>query len=214
MRYYGAIATGDPTFPAPFFASASLVVLVLSLVPSYYEIGIKVAHVLDKAGGIVTALTTIAMAIFTFTLKRATDKLSDAGKRQIGIAAQMAELARQQVAIAGSQTDIQIKQHAVGKKVGFSLVERLEFRVARSSFSGGSTMARHLFFAITLIGTGMLLNSPAEAVTDARCEDQAANCVGRCANPTGGANQNKCMRSCDRLVTRCLIRADNTARRW
>ena len=29
-------------------------------------------------------------------------------------------------------------------------------------------MARHLFFAITLIGIGVLLNSPAEAVTDAR----------------------------------------------
>ena len=53
-------------------------------------------------------------------------------------------------------------------------------------------MARHLFFAITLIGLGVLLNSPAEAVIDAaRCEDQAANCVGRCANPSGGANQNK-----------------------
>jgi hypothetical protein len=69
-------------------------------------------------------------------------------------------------------------------------------------------MARHLFFAITLIGTGVLLNSPAEAVTAARCEDQAANCVGRCANPAGGANQNKCMRDCDRLVTRCVIRAN------
>jgi hypothetical protein len=41
------------------------------------------------------------MAIFTLALKRATDKLSDAGKRQIGIAAQMAELARQQVANRG-----------------------------------------------------------------------------------------------------------------
>ena len=30
-------------------------------------------------------------------------------------------------------------------------------------FSGGSTMTRHLFFAISLIGTGALLNSPAEA---------------------------------------------------
>jgi hypothetical protein len=68
-------------------------------------------------------------------------------------------------------------------------------------------MARHLFFAITLIGIGVLLNSPAEAVTDAaRCEDQAANCVGRCANPGGGTNDNKCMRSCDRQVSRCLIR--------
>ena len=61
-------------------------------------------------------------------------------------------------------------------------------------------MARHLFFAITLIGTGVLLNSPAEAVTAARCEDQAANCQGRCANPAGGANQNKCVSYCDRAV--------------
>jgi hypothetical protein len=75
-------------------------------------------------------------------------------------------------------------------------------------------MARHLFFAITLIGTGVLLNSAAEAVTAFRCEDQASNCVGRCANPAGGANQNKCMSSCDRQVTRCLIRAHDAARRW
>ena len=76
-------------------------------------------------------------------------------------------------------------------------------------------MARHLFFAITFIGIGVLLNSPAEAVTDAaRCEDQAANCVGRCANPAGGANENKCMRYCDRQVTRCMIRAHGAARRW
>ena len=77
-------------------------------------------------------------------------------------------------------------------------------------------MARHLFFAIALIGTGVLLYSPAEAVTAARCEDQAANCVGRCANFTGGGgdfrgHQNKCMVSCDRQVTTCLIRADD---RW
>ena len=44
-----------------------------------------------------------------------------------------------------------------------------------------------------------------------RCEDRAANCVGRCANFTGGAGdfrgqQNKCMVSCDRQVIRCLIR--------
>ena len=68
-------------------------------------------------------------------------------------------------------------------------------------------MARHLFFAITLIGAGVLLNSPAEAVTAARCEDQAANCIGRCANPGGGTNNNKCMSYCDRRVMRCLVRA-------
>ncbi len=69
-------------------------------------------------------------------------------------------------------------------------------------------MARHLFFAITIIGTGVLLNSPAEAVTDAaRCENQAANCMGGCANPGAGTNDNKCMSYCDRRVMRCLVRA-------
>jgi hypothetical protein len=76
-------------------------------------------------------------------------------------------------------------------------------------------MARHLFFAITLVGTGVLLNSPAEAVTAARCQDQSANCIGRCDNPGGGVNNNKCMRYCDRQVTSCLIRAyDEAQRDW
>ena len=66
-------------------------------------------------------------------------------------------------------------------------------------------MTRYLFFAITLISTGVL-HSPAEAAA-MQCEDRAANCVGRCANPTGGVNNNKCMRYCDQQVTRCLIRA-------
>jgi hypothetical protein len=74
-------------------------------------------------------------------------------------------------------------------------------------------MARHLFFAIALIiGTGVLLNSPAEAVTAARCGDQGANCRGRCANPTGGADQ--CVFLCDRQATSCMIRAYDEARRW
>jgi hypothetical protein len=69
-------------------------------------------------------------------------------------------------------------------------------------------MARHLFFAITLIGIGGLFNSPAEAVTDApHCENNASNCVGRCTNPGGGVYLNKCMSHCDRQVTRCLSRA-------
>jgi hypothetical protein len=78
-------------------------------------------------------------------------------------------------------------------------------------------MTRHLFFAITLIGP-VLLNSTADAVTTSasRCQDRAANCVGRCANFTGGGgdfrgHQNKCMVSCDRQVTTCMIRADE---RW
>ena len=76
-------------------------------------------------------------------------------------------------------------------------------------------MARYSFFAITLLGIGVLLNSPAKAQTDAaQCEDRAANCVGRCANPGGGTNQNKCMWHCDQQVTRCLIRVYDAPRRW
>ena len=73
-------------------------------------------------------------------------------------------------------------------------------------------MTLHLFFAITFIGTGALLISPAEAVAAARCGDQAANCVGRCADFTGGAgdyrgHQNKCMLHCDRRETACSANA-------
>jgi hypothetical protein len=72
-------------------------------------------------------------------------------------------------------------------------------------------MTRHIFFAITLIGTGLLLNAQAQAVTPLRCEDRAANCVGSCADVTGGAGdlggrQNKCMRTCEQQVIKCLIR--------
>jgi hypothetical protein len=76
-------------------------------------------------------------------------------------------------------------------------------------------MARHRFFAMTLIGIGVFLNSPADAVRDAaQCEDQAANCVGRCINPGSGTNNNKCMIYCERRVTICLIRAQDALRRW
>lgn len=80
-------------------------------------------------------------------------------------------------------------------------------------------MTRHIFYAITLIGTGMFLASSAEAVTAARCEDRGANCIGTCANYTGGAgdfrgHQNTCVRACDRQTSRCLIRAHISDERW
>jgi hypothetical protein len=76
-------------------------------------------------------------------------------------------------------------------------------------------MARYLFLAITFIGIGVVANSPAEAVMDAaRCQDRAANCVGRCANPAGGANNNRCMWYCDRRVTSCLARAHGGPWLW
>ena len=73
-------------------------------------------------------------------------------------------------------------------------------------------MIRHLFFAITLIGTGMLLNAQAEAMTSSRCEDRAQIASADVPTPrvgavTGEGIKNKCMLYCDRQVSRCLIRA-------
>ena len=74
-------------------------------------------------------------------------------------------------------------------------------------------MARHLFLAITLIGVAGLLNSPAQALWPLRCDDLAASCT-LCPNPYGGAfPSNKCVTSCDRRVTACMVRA-HQARRW
>ena len=47
-------------------------------------------------------------------------------------------------------------------------------------------MTRQLFLAITLIGTAMLLNSTAEAVTAPQCENRAANCMADAPTERGG----------------------------
>jgi len=47
-------------------------------------------------------------------------------------------------------------------------------------------MTRQLFFAITIIGTALLLNSPGEAQVWS-CEDNNANCFGRGTDKSGGA---------------------------
>jgi hypothetical protein len=76
-------------------------------------------------------------------------------------------------------------------------------------------MTRQLFFAIILSGTGMLLNSSAEAQVWS-CEDRAANCIGRCSDRAGGAgdwlgHQSKCLR-CDWRLIKCVRNA--TMRRY
>ena len=76
-------------------------------------------------------------------------------------------------------------------------------------------MTRQLFFAIVLLGTGIALNSPAEAQVWP-CEDRAANCIGRCSDRAGGAgdwkgHQSKCLR-CDWRLIKCVRNA--TLRRY
>ena len=75
-------------------------------------------------------------------------------------------------------------------------------------------MARHLFFAITLMGVVGVL-SPAEAALNGPiCENRASNCVGRCHNPGSGSNSSKCMWRCDQQVKLCLTRVHGEASRW
>lgn len=70
-------------------------------------------------------------------------------------------------------------------------------------------MTRQLFFAIALVGTGILLIAPAEAATRLQCEDRAVNCEARCTDVTGGAGDvyghlNTCHQSCAQRVSICL----------
>lgn len=71
-------------------------------------------------------------------------------------------------------------------------------------------MTRQLVFAMTLLGGGLLPNSPVEA-QQWRCEDQAANCLGRCVDRAGGAgdwggHQSRCLR-CDWRLIKCVRNA-------
>jgi hypothetical protein len=69
-------------------------------------------------------------------------------------------------------------------------------------------MTRHLLIATTVIATGLLLNSPAQAATPLQCEERAANCLGGCRDMAGGAgdwrgHHNKCVPACVRRLMRC-----------
>lgn len=71
-------------------------------------------------------------------------------------------------------------------------------------------MTRHLFFAIILLATGVFVSPPAQADPMMRCEDRAANCIGRCSDRAAGAgdwggHQNKCLPYCDRQRDRCVL---------
>ena len=86
-------------------------------------------------------------------------------------------------------------------------------------------MARHLLFAAALIGSALLVNSAAEAVTQMQCEERMANCNGGCRDTTGGAGDvrghpNRCTAACIRRLTTCylvsrpLYRAIRIETRW
>jgi hypothetical protein len=55
---------------------------------------IKLGKILDALGVAITALATIAIAWFTLSLRRSTDKLWEAGERQIALARESADIAR------------------------------------------------------------------------------------------------------------------------
>lgn len=71
-------------------------------------------------------------------------------------------------------------------------------------------MTRQLFFAITILATGVLLNSPSGA-NQRQCQERGIHCIVKCDDPTGGAgdlggHQNKCSQYCSRQLDRCMTR--------
>jgi hypothetical protein len=72
-------------------------------------------------------------------------------------------------------------------------------------------MTRQLFVAVTILGAGALLNSLSGMANEMQCQDRNVNCLGKCADPTGGAgdlggHQNQCLQYCSRQLVRCSIR--------
>jgi hypothetical protein len=79
-------------------------------------------------------------------------------------------------------------------------------------------MTRHLLLAISFAIIAVLAGSPPATASTQRCEDRHVNCLGGCADWTGGAGdylgrQNRCLLICDRRLTQCFVR-DSLRRRW
>jgi hypothetical protein len=62
----------------------------------------EIGAALDSNNGLITAIATVFIAWFTFSLRRSTDKLWNAGERQIALARESADIARQAM-VAGER---------------------------------------------------------------------------------------------------------------
>ena len=62
-----------------------------------YSVAMTLGHVVESHNGAITALATIFIGLFTYTLKRSTDKMWGAGERQIKTARQIATIQARQM---------------------------------------------------------------------------------------------------------------------
>jgi hypothetical protein len=156
-------------------------------VPSYYDICsddhacvtyqavpfvvVRLVQILDKVGGAITALATIAIAIFTLTLKRASDKLWDAGERAL------TKTERAFVYIDGF--DFELSTLADGKQPIEFFGDQPEWHrsnpelvITRSSLqprwkNGGTTPTKNITIRLKTISGGRSIGSQPEAATSA-----------------------------------------------
>lgn len=87
---------------------------------------------------LLAALTGL-LVLFTYRLWKSTDKLWTAGEKQIEISGKMAEVADRQLAIIGHQTDIQMKQHAIGR-LQYLATHRPRLHVRHVTITTGKVM--------------------------------------------------------------------------
>jgi hypothetical protein len=125
----------------------------------------KVGSSLDILGALITAIATVFIARFTFTLKQSTDRLWEAGEKQIGISSQMSDIASQQVQMTGLQVDIQEKQHEVGR-LQFLVTHRPHLRIRHVTIETGARTKDSTFFFghdATIEGYLVVVNSGGSA---------------------------------------------------
>jgi hypothetical protein len=139
-----------------FWLSVGFVFVVgfLCFVPAHYEIceiserthdkdcgsyqlapfiALKILQTLDRMGGVLTALATIAIAWFTLSLRQSTDKLWDAGERQLKLLAETSasQSRDMQASIAATDASAKAAQKAADVSEAALIVAERPYLVPR-----------------------------------------------------------------------------------
>jgi hypothetical protein len=119
---------------------AALFIGFMALIPAHYEICkesakpgeeacasyrflpfllVEVGKILDALGVAITALATIAIAWFTWSLRRSTDKLWDAGERQLELlsATSAAQSSEMKASVAAAEAAVNVAQDTAKRQL-------------------------------------------------------------------------------------------------
>jgi hypothetical protein len=119
---------------------------------AFHEIGVA----LNDYNGLITAIATIFIAWFTFSLRQSTDNLWDAGERQLALLAKtsVAQSRDMQASIRAAQQSADIAMQALGTERAWLIFDHLNVATIHGGALDGVPFARGLGFSATWINRG------------------------------------------------------------